>query len=41
MDFADALHPASSTAASAFATFDATLARRASREPAEPPVRLL
>jgi predicted nucleic-acid-binding protein len=41
MDFADALHLASSSAASAFATFDATFARRASQTLAEPPVRLL
>jgi predicted nucleic-acid-binding protein len=41
MDFADALHLASSAAATAFATFDAALARRASQAQAQPPVRLL
>jgi predicted nucleic-acid-binding protein len=41
MDFADALHLASSATASAFATFDASFARRASQAQAEPPVRLL
>lgn len=41
MDFADALHLASSTAASAFVTFDAALARRASQVQATPPVRRL
>lgn len=41
LDFADALHLASSAAASAFATFDGALARGASKAQAQPPVRLL
>lgn len=41
LDFADALHLASSAGASAFATFDGALARRASNAQAHPPVRLL
>lgn len=41
LDFADALHLASSGAASAFATFDRDLAARATKAHAHPPVRLL
>jgi predicted nucleic-acid-binding protein len=41
LDFADALHLASSAAASAFATFDGTLARRAAKAHAQPSIRLL
>ena len=41
LDFADALHLASSAAASAFATFDSALARRALKVQAHPPVRRL
>jgi predicted nucleic-acid-binding protein len=38
MDFADALHLASSDGASAFATFDRALAKAAKRAGAKPPV---
>lgn len=41
LDFADALHLASSAAATEFATFDRKLARRAARLGALPPVRVL
>lgn len=41
MDFADAVHLASSSAATAFATFDGELAKGARRADAAPPVRLL
>lgn len=41
MDFADAVHLASSAAAVAFATFDGELAKRARRAEAAPAVRLL
>ena len=40
MDLADALHLASSAAATEFATFDRRLARRATRLGAKPPVRI-
>ena len=41
MDLADAMHLASSAAATAFATFDAGLAKIARRAEAAPGVRLL
>lgn len=41
LDFADALHLASSAAAAEFVTFDRKLARRAARLGAKPPVRTL
>lgn len=40
MDFADAVHVASSSPAVAFATFDADLAKKADRVEAAPPIRL-
>ena len=41
MDLADAVHLASSASATAFATFDADLAKRAAKAAAAPKVRLL
>ncbi len=41
MDFADALHLASSERAQKFATFDRAMAKRANRAKATPPIELL